>query len=685
MTYSAENKFPKTSSFYEEWTDIFANLLSFSEPASKEGLPNFACGMLGIILFGVFILAPKIRIREKISAVLVLAFITVSCNLNILNYIWHGFHFTNMIPYRFAFIFSFVLLTASFRAYDIILKHGLKIYQIIFMPIFPLVIFWLNYRKDTDTIKSAMPDNFKYSLIVTACMLFIFIIVKVASVNMKKIWAYMMSILLLATVCFESYSNAKLGVKKVSTTTYSSYPTSYDSVQSLLSSVAETETDLFYRVETTSTYTLNDSALYGYNGISQFSSSANVSVTKFLKKLGLYGSESGNRFMYRTSGVATNALLGIKYVISKNLEQHNDETYLQYYGSASKSTLYKNTHSLPLGYMMNSDVLTIGMEISDHTIPFEYQNSIFKLATGINEPLYTPQPVALSDYSGIYLDKTSYGNYTYNDVIDDDGNKIINFDYTVPENSMLFGYVTNAFEKVTVKQGAYMIDSNVETSKYPIVFPMGSVADGGTVSLMITINEEKTNGSGKIMVYAMDKTVFESMYEKLADEPFVITEFSDTNIKGTINALNDGLMYLSIPYEKGWSVYVDGQKQELVEVFDAMSGVELSAGEHEIELRYTPEGFVAGSVCTVCAVLLFVIIAVFDVRKRRKSAVAETSEPVVETEAVMPEIPVIEKDSDKSDDTLDIVNQVIAEKSQTQSEVAQIDEKKEDIAENEES
>ncbi|MCK9350692.1 MAG: YfhO family protein, partial [Clostridiales bacterium] len=34
-----------------------------------------------------------------------------SFNLNILDYLWHGFHFPNQLPARQSFLFIFVLLT----------------------------------------------------------------------------------------------------------------------------------------------------------------------------------------------------------------------------------------------------------------------------------------------------------------------------------------------------------------------------------------------------------------------------------------------------------------------------------------------------------------------------------------------------------------------------------------------
>lgn len=626
MTYSANNSFPKDKTFYEAWTDIFANMLSFSPPSTKEGLPNFACGMLAVVLFGVFVFAPKIRIREKISSVLVLGFITVSCNLNILNYIWHGFHFTNMIPYRFAFIFSFVLLVSAYRAYDIIMENGIKIYQLVMMIIFPAVIFYLNYRKDNEIIKN-MPDNFKYSIVIAGVFLFIFIISKFISVELKKIYCYIMSFLLLCGTCAETYFNANIGVKTVETTSYS-YPTNYEKVEALLSMIDENETDLFYRTESTSTYTLNDSALYGYNGISQFSSAANVSITKFLSKIGLYGSEAGNRFMYRTSGPSTNALLGIKYIISKGGQQKSDTTFLDYYGVSGSAYLYKNKYSLPLGYMMNEDILSLGsdiMDTSNHNIPFEYQNAIFKYATGIEEDLYTPQPVAVANHQSVYVTKLQYGSYNYNIKQGEEANAKMSFEYTAPENSVLYGYVSNNFKNAIVRKDNETIDGNIDVSDYPVMFPMGSIEAGKNVSLDLTMNSENANGVATVVVYAMNIDNFENIYQKLADEPFEITEFKDTNIKGNINVLEDGVMYLSIPYEKGWKVYVDGKKQELVKVMDAMSGVKLEAGQHEVELKYIPEGFVLGVTLTSISVVLFILITVLERKKHKKMVVVSVS------------------------------------------------------------
>ena len=70
LTYSANNKFPTSIKFYEKWRDLIANMMAYTEPTTKTGLPNLYCGLLPVLLLGAFLIAKKIRIREKITAVL---------------------------------------------------------------------------------------------------------------------------------------------------------------------------------------------------------------------------------------------------------------------------------------------------------------------------------------------------------------------------------------------------------------------------------------------------------------------------------------------------------------------------------------------------------------------------------------------------------------------------------------
>ena len=614
LTYSARNSMPKKISFYEAWQDIFANLLSYNEPTKVEGLPNFACGMLALVLFGVFFFSFGIKIREKISSLLMLALIAVSCNLNILNYIFHGFHFTNQIPYRFAFIFSFVLGASAYRAFDIIMQKGVKIYHFLFMLICPAAVLFLNwYNNEEFTFDGA----FESSVIISAAYLLIFIAVKLFPFRSTSVRNAVMCLALAAAVISETYSNANLGVKTVTTTGYPEYPTKDAQVQQLLSDIRSQDDEPFYRLEMTNTYTLNDSALYGYYGLSQFSSAANVSVTTFMSRLGLYASEAGNRYYYRLTAPIVNSMLGLKYFICKSGALNTEEFALKHRNVADGVHMYENKFPLSLGFMMNSEVLD--MPDKPDANPFEYQNELISRATGINERVYSPQSPALADSSDMEVTRNGYGNYTFR-TEKEDGTAHTTYTYSGVENSYLYGYAGSTggvCDKLTIKCGEATIDSGKLIENYPLVFPMGNAQDGDTSTVDVGIKADTKAGNYKLMVYAMNCASFDKAYSALADEQLKIDKFSDSDIYGTIDVKNDGVMFLSIPYEKGWSVYVDGKKAETVRLMQAMLGVKLQQGRHEIRLKYIPEGLVTGMAVSSVSLLLFMLFAVIDRRKKK--------------------------------------------------------------------
>lgn len=87
----------------------------------------------------------------------------------------------------------------------------------------------------------------------------------------------------------------------------------------------------------------------------------------------------------------------------------------------------------------------------------------------------------------------------------------------------------------------------------------------------------------------------------------MIKEASDTHLSGTINAATSGLMFTSIPYDEGWSVYIDGVKTDTTKICkDALTGVYVTAGNHTIEFKYMPKGFVPGIIITILCILILV-------------------------------------------------------------------------------
>ena len=124
FTLSASNniEFPKKLTLYFSILNtVTRHLIDVPVHLGLEHYPNIYCGVAVLLLFPLYIMDKKVDLREKIGkSVLILAFLT-AFNLNIPNFIWHGFHFPNSLPCRQSFIYVFFLLwraSSQYRFYS---------------------------------------------------------------------------------------------------------------------------------------------------------------------------------------------------------------------------------------------------------------------------------------------------------------------------------------------------------------------------------------------------------------------------------------------------------------------------------------------------------------------------------------------------------------------------------------
>ena len=108
---------PADSVFYNPLFDILTNLLHDAELTVREGLPNIYCGLISVMLFFCFLFCRRISARKKILNCAMLAFLLLSLNWNKLDFLWHGLHFPNQLPYRYSFVVSFLLVSLAYEAY----------------------------------------------------------------------------------------------------------------------------------------------------------------------------------------------------------------------------------------------------------------------------------------------------------------------------------------------------------------------------------------------------------------------------------------------------------------------------------------------------------------------------------------------------------------------------------------
>ena len=74
-----------------------------------------------------------------------------------------------------------------------------------------------------------------------------------------------------------------------------------------------------------------------------------------------------------------------------------------------------------------------------------------------------------------------------------------------------------------------------------------------------------------------------------------------------IDAKDAGMLVFTIPFDKGFSATVDGQKAEIVNCDVAFMGVFVEAGAHEIVFTYHTRGLTIGVVMSLLAAGMLIV------------------------------------------------------------------------------
>ena len=579
---------------------VAGNMNGGLEPSFKEGLPNLYCGLFANAFGILFFFHRNIRVRDKICCLLLLAFFNVSFIIRQLDYIWHGFHFTNMIPYRFSFLYSFVLLYMAYRAY--LLKEDFKVWQIIAAGVLAIGLAACSDSR-LDTMYLAYNGAFLllYLFVLLYPHLFKrpFVLEDEEEVadnpQTNMLHTSQCKSILLIVIALELVLNLiNFGAAFPGTTT-AFYPRGKEYSASMIRYMHEREWgELFFRAETTHSQTLNDGALNNYHGISTFTSSANVRVTEFMKRLGYGAKNTYNRYCYEESSPVADLFLGIKYRIERS-NQVEENPYFQDLHSYGDVHLLKNTAYLPLGFLAEPELANLSFAGDDNN--FTFQNQLFQTATGLEDYVWYHMygnVLTITAADATVSDMTPGGYCTY--TTDSTGGRI-NYQYQVTMD----GFMCVDLDLSERNDFTLWLNGNElysENYSLPQMLAVSQVKVGDVVDVALSCDAYES-GNMQISAAILDETAFRKGYEVLNRSVLELTDFTTTRLSGTIQCDRDGLLYTSIPQNGNWRVYVDGKAAETVLVGEAMTAVYLEEGYHEVIFRYRNPAFTIGCVISL--------------------------------------------------------------------------------------
>lgn len=572
-------------SFPELWTNYFSILDMLSRSLIDVPVaifsahdPNLYCTVAVFIMVPVYCMCSKVPLKERIGKIVLIAIFLISFNTNIPNYIWHGFHFPNSLPARESFIYIFLLITICYEAV-IHLKDMTKkqVYGAFAGAVAVVLLIEKLY----------VSDEYSFEIIYLSLCFLVFYMFLIAAYKNKNIRDSFI-VYLLFVVCIAEATINSDHEDSYKTTSYSAYIEDNEGIERLVDSVAKND-DSFYRIEKLERKTKNDAAWNDYHGVSIFSSMTNGAFTDFL---GLMGFEkSTNAYSYYGFTPFSSALLNVKYVISNHFMSDSDWYTLYDYDEASSRYMYRVNYSLPLGFML-PESFNDEFEMTGNN-PFAIQNSFASIATG-HQDMFS------------YIPASSTGTTC---------------SFTLDEDSDVYVYVTTYVEQISfvasAPDGTTISSDSFSGLNHRQVCHFGELPAGTTV----TVNTSDTSTTSlQLYAYSFNKDIFDNVYSSLYSQGLDILEYDDTYVKGEITASTDGLMYLSIVYDKGWSAYVDGEEVEITSIKDALLAVPVSAGTHTIELKYQTDGLFKGASLTVVSIVILVLIMVFEKRLRLLAA-----------------------------------------------------------------
>lgn len=602
-TYSASNNNVGTLLWNGSFMQFLSALFPYQLPNTKDlDTPNLCCGLICVLLFVLF-LTGRFSLGKKLCTCAGLGLLMFSFLFRPLDFTWNGFHYTNMIPFRYSFLFSFLLVAAAYYMWCNL--HRINRDWVIYAFVVTAAAACLCYAYISTTV---------ILLTVGTALIYCAVLYIYAGGRLNHRTTALILCLFMAV---EAAVAGAMGIHE-----YSDYDTylQRDAEVDSLTSMAE-KTDSFYRIEHTNTKTLNDSLLYGYNGISQFSSGANAGVSRYLAALGCGGYPAGNRYVFYHTTPAVQSTLALKYLIAQYGHSSGDR-YLSMYANHNTTTMFEYTRALPLAFTVEGGA---DLEFESNEDPFKNQNELWRAMTGVEEDLFeTYSAMEVSAKGGTVSGSAGSYTYTPDEETEDEDPVELTYTVTAQEEGMyyLFPKVQEA-NNLVISLGGTDVSFNYSYGQ-ACILPAGYLQAGQEVKLRITPAPDTADRSyvADLQYAVMDAKVFERGYTRLKSEAAENDSYTDTSYRCTVNAAEPATLYTSIPYERGWSAYVDGEKVDTAAYAGAFVSLEIDAGEHEIELKYTPEGFVPGVVLTLLGIVFLVLSTLYFRRKRKAELTA---------------------------------------------------------------
>ena len=233
------------------------------------------------------------------------------------------------------------------------------------------------------------------------------------------------------------------------------------------------------------------------------------------------------------------------------------------------------------------------------------QNRVWKSLTGGTEDIFTEEEditfATHNSFETVTLQKAESAGA--NDV----GN-YVSYEFTAQKDGPIYFYNHSTFAE------------NFGTSEDVLKY-LGTYEKGDRVYGLIGFNETVTEQSLLNLIPQLyfgyeDREVLTQYATALKQAPITIAKENDAHLTGEVTASDAKRLFFTIPYNKGWTLYVDGQETSLQKTGEIFMSAEISAGDHTYEMVYFPPGLSVGMLLSLLSVIVLLVLTRTDKRKK---------------------------------------------------------------------
>ena len=594
--------------WYQNFFELIKSHIFLTKPITMDvfdGKANLFCGTLTVMTLFIYICSDKVKIIEKIRKLLLLAFLFISMNNKLLNYIWHGFHDQYGIPNRFAFLYIFVLLVIAFDVVsDMDKTNVISVAVGIILTSSLLALTYHNVQFDGNLSDTKMM-MISYGIIVVYAA---FLMLRSGELLGPKLYATLIG------VCFtaEMLTGAWVGMAKNGIADAEYYMEYSEEMEELVAEVeqqAAEDSHSFYRQDLIKPRMLDENTYDNMKSVGTFCSTVRGDMVDAMAHLGFY--TGANEYLYDGATLMTNDIFGVRYIYARMGDYFPGREDYKLIKEAENTSVYENVNALPIAYAVDSKIYDWDSDSYDSA---EVLNKFAKCSAGVDEIFVREHPHynvsgtnCMAEYHSNSPETISYAGGS--------GDSITVVASFVVENPGR--YYLNCRANYQDKLELEINDEYRTSGRYQTqMFDLGEVEEGDKVTIKIHFNSNYSpDGTISMYLSRLNRDNLTKLRASLMKNAMNVVQITDDSVKGKIYLEQDQVVFTTIPYDEGWKVYVDGKEDCIDYVGDGFIGLQLDEGEHEIYFKFTPDGMIKGLIITIVSWIIYIFIIILIKKK----------------------------------------------------------------------